>query len=221
MTDQPLLVIGNKNYSSWSLRPWLLLRHFGVAFDEQVLPLDTERFHSQIGTFSPSRRVPALRHGALKIWDSLAICEYVNEAFLDGRGWPSERAARAVARAVTAEMHSGFQALRNECPMNVRRQFSGHAVSDDARRDIERVRELWTGARERFGAGGDFLFGPFCIADAFFAPVAVRWRTYGLPAGPVERAYIESIYALPAMRQWRAEAEQEAERIEKYERIGA
>lgn len=218
---KPILTLGNKNYSSWSLRPWLVLAHFGVDFDERVIPLDTERFRDEIGALSPSRRVPALQHGALIVWDSLAIAEYANETWLDGRGWPADKTARAVARAVTAEMHSGFQALRAECPMNVRRRVQRAPGSADLARDIERVRTLWTETRERFGAGGEFLFGGFSIADAFYAPVASRFRTYGLPAGPVEQRYIDAIFALPAMQRWVAAAADETERLEKYDRVGA
>jgi glutathione S-transferase len=215
------LIIGNKTYSSWSLRPWLLLRHFGVAFDERVIALDTPDFHQGIGAVSPSRRVPALHHEGVVVWDSLAICEYVNEVFLHGRGWPEARAARATARAVVAEMHSGFAALRGECPMNVRRRLpSALALSDAAARDVARVTELWRDCRARFGQGGPFLFGAFSIADAFYAPVATRLRTYAQPLGTVEAAYVEAIYGLPAMQQWIADAQREPERLEKYETIG-
>jgi glutathione S-transferase len=215
------LIIGNKTYSSWSLRPWLLLRHFGVAFDERVMALDTPGFHDAIGAISPSRRVPALHHDGLVIWDSLAICEYANEVFLDGRAWPQARAVRAMARSVVAEMHSGFAALRTECPMNVRRRLSAPlALSDAAARDVARVIELWRECRSHYGQGGPFLFGGFSIADAFYAPVATRLRTYAQPLGAVEAAYVETIHQLPAMQQWIADAQREPERLDKYEAIG-
>jgi glutathione S-transferase len=215
------LIIGNKTYSSWSLRPWLLLRHVGVAFDERVMALDTPGFHDAIGAISPSRRVPALHHDGLVIWDSLAICEYANEVFLDGRAWPQARAVRAMARSVVAEMHSGFAALRTECPMNVRRRLSAPlALSDAAARDVARVIELWRECRSHYGQGGPFLFGGFSIADAFYAPVATRLRTYAQPLGAVEAAYVETIHQLPAMQQWIADAQREPERLDKYEAIG-
>ena len=215
------LIIGNKAYSSWSLRPWLLLRHFAVPFEERVIALDTPTFHGSIGALSPSRRVPALHHDEVIVWDSLAICEYVNEVFLEGRGWPASRATRAIARAVVAEMHSGFAALRSECPMNVRRRLTAALpLSDAAARDVARVAELWRDCRARFGQGGPFLFGTFSIADAFYAPVATRLRTYAQPLGAVEAAYVEAIHQLPAMQQWVADAQREPERLEKYETIG-
>ncbi|HJT98332.1 MAG TPA: glutathione S-transferase, partial [Rhodanobacteraceae bacterium] len=147
MNDRPTLVIGNKNYSSWSLRPWLLMRHRGIAFDEVRLPLDTPEFASDIARWSPSGRVPVLHRGDLVVWDSLAIGEYVSETFLDGRGWPDDAAARAVARAISAEMHSGFLAMRNALPLNCRRRLAAFDPPAEARRDIERVRRIWRECR--------------------------------------------------------------------------
>ena len=221
MSERPTLVIGNCRYSSWSLRPWLLLQHFGVAFDTVVLPLDTPGFHRDVRTWSPSGRVPALRHGAIDVWDSLAICEYANEEFLDGRGWPADRAARAHARAVTAEMHAGFAARRGECPMNVCRLMEHPLpLSVAAQADLSRIDALWCDARERFGRSGAMLFGEFSIADAFYAPVAARLRTYALPVSATARAYVDAVFALPAMRAWLAAAHAETAVLEKYERIG-
>ncbi|QBB71653.1 glutathione S-transferase family protein [Pseudolysobacter antarcticus] len=201
MTDTLSLVIGDKNLSSWSLRPWLVLRHFGITFDEVRLPLDTPEFHRRIPSYSPSGRVPVLLHGELVVWDSLAILEYINETFLVGRGWPRDAAARAIARAVSAEMHSGFAALRTQLPMNCRLRTK--AVPDaSAQRDIERVAALWRNARERFGASGAFLFGDFCIADAMFAPVVARFVSYGIEVGVIERDYMNAILSLPAMKRW-------------------
>ncbi len=221
MSERPTLVIGNCRYSSWSLRPWLLLQHFGVAFDTVVLPLDTPGFHRDVHAWSPSGRVPALRHGAIDVWDSLAICEYANEALLDGRGWPAKRAARAHARAVTAEMHAGFAALRGECPMNVcRRMDRPLALSAAAQADVARIDALWCVARERFGGAGQMLFGEFSIADAFYAPVAARIRTYALPVSADAANYVEAVFALPAMQAWLAAAHAETNVLEKYERIG-
>ena len=206
------LIIGNKAYSSWSLRPWLLLRHFAVPFEERVIALDTPTFHGSIGALSPSRRVPALHHDEVIVWDSLAICEYVNEVFLEGRGWPASRATRAIARAVVAEMHSGFAALRSECPMNVRRRLTAALpLSDAAARDVARVAELWRDCRARFGQGGPFLFGTFSIADAFYAPVATRFVTYGVELSGAAREYQQALLDSPGVRAWSADAVKETE----------
>lgn len=206
------LVIGNKNYSSWSLRPWLLLRHFGLPFAEILLPLDTPEFHERIGALSPSRRVPALHDDGLVVWDSLAICEYANERWLDGRGWPRDLATRALARSAAAEMHSGFAALRGQLPMNLRRQPRERHWDEAAQRDIDRVQALWAGLRARAG-GGDFLCGDFGIVDAMFAPVCVRLRGYGVALAPAAEAYVDAIYALPAMREWIDAASHETARV--------
>lgn len=220
--QRPTLVIGNKQYSSWSLRPWLVLRAFGVDFEEIVVPLDTAEFQARIGALSPSRRVPALVHDGVTVWDSLAISEYVDEHFLQRGGWPSERAARATARSLACEMHSGFQALRTECPMNVlRRMDAPLAVSDAAAKDIARIEAMWADARERFGQGGDFLFGRFGIVDAFFAPVVTRLQTYAQSVSAGARRYMDAIFALPAMQQWIEGARAEQHVLDKYERIGA
>ncbi len=208
------LIIGNKNYSSWSLRPWLLMRHHGVAFDEVRLPLDTPEFHAQIGRWSPTNRVPVLRDGELTVWDSLAICEYANDRWLQGRGWPAELETRAIARCAASEMHSGFTALRSQLPMNVCRQPNGYRWDADAERDIERVQALWRELRTRFGGQGDFLCGGFGIVDAMFAPVCVRFRGYGVRADDTASAYMDTIFALPAMREWEAAARAEIERVD-------
>ena len=222
MSSQPVLVIGNRNYSSWSVRPWLLLRHFDVAFEERRLALDTGEFHAGIGALSPSGRVPALHHGELVVWDSLAICEYANEVLLQGRGWPADVDARAVGRAACAEMHSGFQDLRGECPMNVRRRMErALPLSAAASRDAGRIAALWRALRAAHGGAGEFLLGDFGIADAFFAPVMFRFLTYGIPAGDVERRWFDAMLALPATRAWIAAAQAELESIDKYEAIGA
>lgn len=205
MTDVLSLVIGDKNLSSWSLRPWLLLRHFDIAFDEVRLPLDTPEFYRRIPHYSSSGRVPVLQHGELVVWDSLAILEYVNETFLGGRGWPTDAAARAVARAVSAEMHSGFTALRTQLPMNCRLR-SKIALDANAQRDIERVTALWRNTRARFGANGLFLFGEFSIADAMYAPVVLRFVSYDIEVGVIERDYMNALLALPALQQWLADA---------------
>lgn len=207
------LVIGNKNYSSWSLRPWLLLRHFGVAFKEHGLLLDTPAFHEEIGRWSPNRSVPALHDDELVVWDSLAICEYLNERFLDGRGWPADPRARAQARSAAAEMHSGFAALRKQLPMNCRRQPDGYRWNADAERDIARVQALWRELRQAYGAGGPFLCGDFGIVDAMFAPVLVRFAGYGVTLHASARAYNDAVRALPAFVEWHTAALAETVRL--------
>ena len=208
------LVIGNKNYSSWSLRPWLLMRHFGLQFQEVMLPLDTPEFFRRIPDYSPTGRVPALHVDEDVVWDSLAICETVNERWLDGRGWPDDPRARAAARSAACEMHSGFGALRSQLPMNCRRQPRTPHWDAAAARDAARIEAIWDDLRGRFGAGADFLCGPFGIVDAMFAPVCVRLRGYGVPVSSSSRAYMQSVFDLPAMREWQAAAEAEPARVE-------
>ena len=208
------LVIGNKNYSSWSLRPWLLMRHFGLQFQEVMLPLDPPEFFRRIPDYSPTGRVPALHVAEDVVWDSLAICETVNERWLDGRGWPDDPRARAAARSAACEMHSGFGALRSQLPMNCRRQPRTPHWDAAAARDAARIEAIWEDLRGRFGAGADFLCGPFGIVDAMFAPVCVRLRGYGVPVSSSSRAYMQSVFDLPAMREWQAAAEAEPARVE-------
>jgi glutathione S-transferase len=202
----PRLVIGDKNLSSWSLRPWLLLRHFAVPFEEVPLPLDTPVFAARIGAYSPTGRVPALWDGELQIWDSLAICEYANERWLGGRGWPADLVVRAQARAAACEMHSGFLALRRQLPMQACRQPDGQRWDAEAQADIARIVQLWATLRETHGAGGAFLCGDFGIVDAMFAPVAVRFAGYGVAVPAAAAQYMAALEALPAMREWRAGA---------------
>jgi glutathione S-transferase len=202
---RPRLAIGNRNYSSWSLRPWLLLRHFGVGFDEDVLPLDTPEFGPRIAAYGAAGRVPVLVDGGTTVWDSLAICEYANERWLDGRGWPADPARRALARSAAAEMHSGFGALRSQLPMNVRRRPDAYRWDAEAQRDIDRVQALWATLRARAGEG-PCLLGGFGIVDAMFAPVCVRFRGYGVPLDAGAAAYMEAILSLPAFREWETAA---------------
>ena len=214
-----LLLFGNRNYSSWSLRPWLFMRAHAVDFEEVRLPLDTPEFREHIGRYSPSGRVPVLHSGNRVVWDSLAILEYVNERF-GLSGWPSAIDERAWARAVACEMHSGFAAMRAELPMNCRRRVQGYVPSADARRDIARVQEIWRSCLDAHPEGG-FLFGGFGIVDAMYAPVVLRFRTYAVEVDARLRAYMDAVLSLPAMREWLAEAEAEQESLGKYERIGA
>jgi glutathione S-transferase len=204
MSINPILVIGSKNYSSWSLRPWLLLRAFGVAFDEILLPLDVPEFYARIRDYSPTGRVPVLHDGDIRVWDSLAIAEYANERWLGGRGWPADMAARALARSISAEIHSGFAALRTEMSMNCRKRVKNHPTSTDAQTDIARVKAIWHETRARYGKGGPFLFGAFGISDAMYAPVVLRFESYDVALDPVERVYADAILAMPALREWLA-----------------
>jgi glutathione S-transferase len=201
------LVIGNKNYSSWSLRPWLFLKHAGLEFQEILIPLDTEEFREQIDRYSPTGRVPVLRHGKLCVWDSLAICEYAAE--LCGKGWPTAPEARAVARAVCAEMHSGFSTLRSLWPMNARARNRRTAVTAALEADVERIDEIWNDCRARFGAEGPWLFGDYGIADAMYAPVVLRFNTYGARISQTARWYMASVLEDAALQDWLQAAKQE------------
>lgn len=184
------LVIGNKNYSSWSLRPWLAMRHAGILFDERLLLLFDENWKEAIAALSPSGRVPVLLHGERTMWETLAILEYVNELFPDAGLWPVDRDARARARAVANEMHAGFNALRNRMPMNLRRQdLKGRGRGPGVADDIARICAIWRDCRARYGAGGDFLFGAFGAADAMYAPVVTRLDTYGVDLDETCAAY--------------------------------
>lgn len=206
MSELPVLVIGDKTYSSWSLRPWLALRQADIAFEERLLWLHRPEFRSEVARYSPSGRVPALLHDGAVIWESLAILEYINETWLQGRGWPSERKARAQARAITCEMHSGFAALRRELSLNLRRHGAVLQPGHDAAQDIQRVLTLWQDTRARFGKGGPFLFGAFGCADAMYAPVVLRFVVYGIALPSAAQAYVDAILALPAIAEWRAAA---------------
>jgi glutathione S-transferase len=203
------LAIANKNYSSWSLRGWLALEHVGVPYREVLIPLDRPETRALIAEHSPSGRVPALRHDDAIVWDSLAICEHLAEAFPDAHLWPEDRTARAFARSVSAEMHSGFPALRETMPMNVRSRFPGYGRTPASLRDIERVRALWSDCRSRFGQGGPYLFGRFSVADAMYAPVVFRFRTYDVSLDAAPRAYLDAMLAHPGMQKWARAAESE------------
>ena len=212
------IYLGNKNYSSWSLRPWLVLKRTTVAFDEVVIPLYQSGSRETVLKYSPSGRVPALRHGDLTVWESLAICEYLAETFPNFALWPSDPAARARARAVSAEMQSSFRALREHMPMNVRSSFPGRGVTPEVQADINRIMSIWRDCRTRYGDGnGEFLFGPFTIADAMFAPVVTRFRTYKIDLEREAEAYCDTIMALPAMQEWIAAAKNEPMIVEAFE----
>lgn len=199
------LVIGSKNSSSWSLRPWLLLKQIGLAFEEVVIPLRRPDTRERILAVSPSAKVPVLIVGDVKIWDSLAICEFLAEH--DPSLWPADSRARAYARSISAEMHSGFSALRTFLPMDFTARFGPPGkVLTPVRADIDRILDIWTECRRQYGVDGPFLFGAFSIADAMFAPVCSRFVTYAIPLDPVSDAYVARMMNLPAMQEWGRDA---------------
>ena len=212
------LAIGNKNYSSWSMRPWMALKATGIAFDEVQIPLYTGPADKQrILDFTRSGKVPALVDGDITVWDSLAIIEYVAERFPDARLWPHDVAGRAHARSVSAEMHSGFMALRNECGMNIHRPIHPKPLSDEARSNIARVQQIWTECRAAYGGQGPYLFGAFSGADAMFAPVIHRFRTYAIEVTSPVRGYMDTMLANAAFQEWTKAALAETLVIEKFE----
>jgi glutathione S-transferase len=214
------LVIGNKNYSSWSMRPWLALRASRIPFEEIFIPLYTgQTDKDRILRFTRSGKVPALIDGDITVWDSLAIIEYLAERFPEAKLWPQDRAARAHARSVSAEMHSGFMPLRNECGMNLHRPVGSIALSEDALANIARVEEIWNDCRERYGKQGPFLFGAFTGADAMYAPVVHRFRTYAIKVGSVAQAYMETMMTLPAFKEWTEAGLAETLMIAKFETV--
>jgi glutathione S-transferase len=215
------LVIGNKNYSSWSMRPWLAMRASGIAFEEVFIPLytDNKADKDRILSFSRAGKVPSLVDGDITVWDSLAIIEYLAERFPQAKLWPADPAARAHARSISAEMHSGFMPLRNECGMNLHRPVGAIALSADAEANVARVQEIWTGCRERYGKLGPYLFGPFTAADAMYAPVVHRFRTYAIKVSPQVAAYMETMMALPAFAEWTKAGVAETLVIAKFETV--
>ena len=210
------LVIGNKNYSSWSMRPWVAMTAFGIPFEEVRISLGRPETSSLIARHSAAGRVPVLVAGETTIWDSLAICEYLAEQFPDKGLWPHDVAARAIARSICAEMHSGFTGLRTAMWMNIRANFPGKGRTPAAQADIARVCEIWEDCLARSGQHG-FLFGDFSIADAYYAPVVMRFRTYGVWLPPALQAYVDRVTAHPAVARWIDEAVRENDRLEKYD----
>ncbi len=214
----PVLYLGNKNHSSWSLRPWLALTWAGLRFEERVIRLGGEGYGkskiAEVLAVSPSGRVPALEVGSVTVWDSLAICEWAAEAAPDARLWPEDPLVRAVCRSVTCEMHSSFGAMRRDLSMNIRRRTGPRDWPEDTRADLARVADLWATTRAKYGASGPFLFGKRTIADAFYAPVATRLRTYAVPLAPVSAAYCEAVLGDPSFRAWEAAAEAEKWNLE-------
>ena len=214
------LVIANKNYSSWSLRAWLMVKHVGVPFEEVVVPLRMPETRAAIMRYSPSGKTPCLVDGDITVWESLAIGEYLAERFPDAGLWPADTAARALARAISNEMHGGFIPLRRAMPMNIRAHMPGWGMGPGVQEEINRIEAIWRDTRTRFGAGGDMLFGHFTIADAMFAPVASRFRTYGVTLGETATAYGDALLAWPAMKEWIAAANSESWMIPDLEKDG-
>ena len=200
------LLIGNKNYSSWSLRPWIAMKVAGIPFEETVIPLYEPGSRERVLVVSPTGKVPALADGDTHVWESLAILEYLAERFPHAALWPPDGRARAHARAIAAEMHAGFASLRRHCPMNMRRMGKPRDLTPEVAADVRRIDALWTDSRARFGAGGPFLFGSFGAADAMYAPIVSRFQSYAIEVGPEPRRYMEAVTALPAWAEWRSEA---------------
>lgn len=211
------LVIANKAYSSWSMRPWVAMKAQGVAFKETVICLQQPDTAEQIAGHSAAGKVPVLRHGDVRVWESLAILDYLADTLPSHAWWPEDHAARAMARAISAEMHAGFTNLRSAMPMNVRRTILGRERTAEVDKDIARIQAIWGDARKQFGQDGPFLFGKFSNADAMYTPVVTRFKTYGVALDAVSQAYADAILAHPAVTQWYAEAAAEAWVIEKYE----
>ena len=215
------LIIGNKNYSSWSLRGWLAAKQSGLAFEELTVHIDGDDWQAvkrQEGDFQPSAgKVPVLWDGEVVVWDSLAILEYLADKVGRDRFWPKDDAARGMARAMVAEMHSSYLALRRQCPVNVRRRIGGIELTDETRGDIVRILGLWAEARARFGKGGPFLFGTFSAADIFYAPVVSRFVTYGIGVPGFAQAYMQAVWEHDWMQHWVREAEAEEWTIEQFE----
>lgn len=217
------LVLGNKNYSSWSVRAWLATRQTGAPFDEIIIPLNQPATASKIADHSPSGKVPVLKTDGLVVWDSLAIAEYLAERYPSAALWPASGKARATARAVVAEMHAGFPALRAQHPMNVRAVKPGRLRTAEVEADIRRVTTIWSGCRRRFGAaaeaGGPFLFGAWSLADAFYAPVVSRFTTYRVGVDAICQAYMEAVLETPMVAAWFAAAKAEPWTAPKYDSL--
>lgn len=204
------LVIGNKNYSSWSLRPFMALSMAHIPFEETVIPLDRPDTKRRIREHSAAGRVPVLKHGKLTIWESIAILEYLAEVFPERKLWPDGKAARAAARSAASEMHCGFGALRNACPMNLHRPRKTIVLSEEVKADIARIDALWRDCRRSYGRKGRFLFGAFSNADAMYAPVVTRFDTYDIKVSTESRAYMDAVMATPSFQTWKKAALQES-----------
>ena len=211
------LAIANKLYSSWSLRAWILLKAFDIEFKETVIAMYKDDTKERILSFSPTGKVPSLRDGDIDVWESLAIVEYIAEKFPDKNIWPQDVAARAHARAASNEMHAGFMGIRSSCPMNLAKKFAPKDRGDEVAQDLKRLDELWSEARNKFGAGGPFLYGEFCAADAMFAPVVTRLDSYQLDVTDVMQDYMNAVLNHPAFLAWKQSAFQEPWDLPHYE----
>jgi glutathione S-transferase len=202
------LILGNKNYSSWSLRPWIAMRALGIPFDDIVIPfgepIGNPEFKAKVRQYSPAGKVPVLIDGDTHVWETLAIMEYLAEKFPKAGFWPADAKARTEARVLSSEMHAGFAALRSACPMNLRRPVRTRTLNLEAQADVARLDAIWSECRARYG--GPFLFGAFCAADAMYAPVATRIYTYGIAVSREALGYVEAVMALPAFAEWKADA---------------
>ena len=205
------LAIANKNYSSWSMRPWVLLTQAGIAFEEIQLKFSDGAKVVGIEPYSPTRQVPVLIVDGEPVWDSLAICETAAELFPQQQLWPADARARQIARSICAEMHAGFRSLRGAMPMNIRASLPGRGMSPAVQKDIDRIVDIWESCRARFGRGGELLFGQFTAADAFYAPVATRFLTYAVTLPPAAQRYADALLQLPAVCEWMAQARRETE----------
>jgi glutathione S-transferase len=203
------LAIGNKAYSSWSLRPWILMKVLEIPFDEDLIPLDTPEFRPRVSAYGAGSTVPILVDGDVTVWESLSIMEYLAETYPDRGVWPTDTKARAFARTIANEMHAGFRALRAACPMNMRKRHPARERGEAVARDVARIEHLWSSARQRFGQNGPFLFGAFSAADAMYAPVVTRFATFSIPVSDETRRYMDAVLGHPAFREWHTEAMQE------------
>ena len=198
----PKLIIGNKNYSSWSMRPWIAMKAAGIPFEETVISLEAADFKERVGSVSGTGKVPVLIDGDVRVWESLAILEYLAEKFPAAGLWPADSAARAHARAIASEMHAGFVPLRRHLPMNMWRPVLKRELNREVAANVQRIETMWTDCRARFGQGGPFLFGRFGATDAMYAPVVARFHTYAVDVGAAARAYMQAVMALPAWCEW-------------------
>jgi glutathione S-transferase len=213
------LVLANKAYSSWSLRPWILLMQFKIPFEEVVIAMDEPETRANMLKYAPTGKCPSLHDGKIAVWESLAIIDYVAEAYPEKAIWPRGKAARAHARSLASEMHAGFGALRQACPTNFRRPVRAIDLSEAVRADVARIEAAWAHARKTFGKAGPYLFGRFSAADAMFAPVVNRFHVYDVPVSKGARDYMDRIMALSAWKAWIADAEAEPWRIARYDAI--
>jgi len=211
------LIIGNKNYSSWSLRPWFLLSYHQLQFDEVKVPLFVDDHTGKLKSYSGTGLVPVLLDGTAVVWDSLAICEYVSERYLDNRGWPRNMEVRAEARSCSAEMHSGFANIRSNLPMNARATDRVVEITPPIAREIERINTLWSDLRDRYSGSGPWLFGQFSIADCMYAPMAFRFNTYGVSLSGSALEYKQFLLGNPLLQNWLESARAESEVIESVE----